>query len=171
MSEIPSFLDGIDPESFLDLQEQMQTELESHYAKQNKLFEKDRDIYLSRLVDKMNAIEICLNQRNDDTLFLIKKTNHLASAAFEHYLNRLFAAPPSVNRPYYLSEALRFADDAQSELNIRQNGSKYIFEPDELGVRIGEILSLDNEQMAKQAIASMYENEISSVVEQFANKQ
>jgi hypothetical protein len=171
MNEIPKFLQGIDTDSILDIENQMQAFSESHYAKQNKLFEQDRDGFFSRLIDKMNAIDICINQRTGESLLLVQKTNELASLAFHYYLNRIFAAPGSVNRPYYLGEALGRADDAQSELNKRQIGSEYIFEQDELRTRIGNILSQDDETKAKKDIAYMYENEISAIVDEFINKR
>jgi hypothetical protein len=172
MNEIPDFLRGIDPDMVREMDHRMGVEIDGHFELQMNLFELDRQRYLSRLVDKMNAIDACLHTPDDDTLWQLNRADGLALLDFLYYIDQIFIVPESVvNRAYYLNEALSMADDAQSELNKHLTGSEYIYGADELRTKIANALSQDDQNKAKHDIVEMYCQDIHNPILRFVNER
>lgn len=158
MSEIPKFLHGIDPDMVLEIDKLMEGEVEKHAEHQLEHIETIRQLYIAGLAEKMNAIELCIANPSFCNIDELNKANGTVTADFSYYVDQIFAAPFSINKAAYLSEALSMADDAQSELNKKQVKSWYVYDSPELRTLIGEALAQDDEVKAKQGILAIYRN-------------
>jgi hypothetical protein len=171
MSEIPDFLKGIDPDTVRDLERQLNDEADYQAEYQMTAIEALRESYMAQLAAKMHAIDAYLHNPGLDKMYWLTMADEVARSHFLYYLDKIFTAPPNINVPVRLAEALDVADDTQTELNKLQKGKSRIYNMSELRTRIAEIILEDNPEKAKQAITNMYDTDIREVVLQFIGSE
>lgn len=152
-----------------DLDRQMDAEAEHQAEHQMTVIESYRQSYLGVLARKMDAIEACLDVGSFYDVYNLSETDEIARSHFLYYVDQIFTAPPTINRPVRLAEALSMADGTQTKLNYRQTGRQYIYDMSELRTRIAEIMLEDDTEKAKQDVIDMYDRNIRDIVLRFVN--
>ena len=168
MNEIPDFLKGIDPDTVRDLDRLMASAIDSHH---NDLFALNRQEYFARLNTRTTAISTCLANPTFDNKLELLKVDNLALLDFLIYIDRILDSGPSINKPYYLNEAISMADNSQTQLNHRQTGLYYVYEPGDLRTKIANALSLNTPDETKFILADMYTNDLQEVIVKYVTTE
>ncbi len=173
MSEIPDFLQGIDPAMIRDLEQQMDADLSEHNEREVTLLESYRQSYMKRLAIKKKGIDSCLDNPSASGNFMLGFADEVARSHFAYYVDKVFLAPLMINKSEKLVEALDMADISQMRLNKQQVGFERVYNDiTELRTIVERILQSDNQKEAAQDIIDMYDRTVREVVNRFIfNKQ
>lgn len=172
MSEVPDFLQGIDPNTVWELEQQMDAGLEEHNEREMTLLESYRQSYMKRLAIKKKEIDVCLDDPSASRNFMLSFADEVARSHFAYYVDRLFVAPATINKSDQLVEALDMADISQMRLNEQQVGFERVYgDITELRTMVERILLSDDQKEAAQDIIDLYDRTVREVVSQFVYKK
>lgn len=167
MTEIPNFLEGIDPEMVRDLEQQLQAEWDANLELEAAVLESNRRGYMRVLSHKMAMIDRYFQKKHPGQMMEIAQADEMARTYFLYYLDKVFAGPETGNKQVQLAEALAMADITQESINQEQTGQPLARDVDEWQARVAEILLEDDEVKAKQDVIDVYDRDIREVILRF----